>query len=54
MPHSSKSISHSARFSHKRCVLSGDATYTLEGRALLADVSAKVLDSDAIKKTRVE
>lgn len=45
---------HTARFSHKRCVLSGAATYTLEDRALLADFSAKVLDRDAIKKTRVE
>jgi predicted aldo/keto reductase-like oxidoreductase len=35
-------------------VLSGDVTYTLEDRALLAEFSAKVLDSDAIKKMRVE
>jgi predicted aldo/keto reductase-like oxidoreductase len=35
-------------------VLSGDVTYTLEDRALLAEFSAKVLDSDAIKTMRVE
>jgi hypothetical protein len=35
-------------------ILSGDATYTLEDRALLAEFSAKVLDSDAIKKMRVD
>ena len=35
-------------------ILSGDVTYTLEDRALLAEFSAKLYDSDAIKKLRVE
>ena len=35
-------------------ILSGDATYTLEDRALLAEFSAKAYDSDAIKKMRVD
>jgi predicted aldo/keto reductase-like oxidoreductase len=35
-------------------ILSGDATYTLEDRALLAEFSIKVLDSNEVKKMRVE
>jgi predicted aldo/keto reductase-like oxidoreductase len=35
-------------------ILSGDATYTLEDRALLAEFSAKLHDTDTIKKMRVE
>jgi predicted aldo/keto reductase-like oxidoreductase len=35
-------------------ILSGDATYTLQDRALLAEFSAQVLDSGEIKKMRVE
>jgi len=35
-------------------ILSGDTTYTLEDRALLAEFSAKLYDTDAIKKMRVE
>jgi aryl-alcohol dehydrogenase-like predicted oxidoreductase len=35
-------------------VLSGDLTYTLEDRALLAEFSAKLYDTDAIKKMRIE
>jgi uncharacterized protein len=35
-------------------VLSGDATYTLEDRALLTELSAKLYDTDAIKKMRIE
>lgn len=34
--------------------LSGAATYTLEDRALLAEFSAKLYDTDAIKKMRIE
>ena len=34
--------------------LSGDATYTLDDRALLAEFCAKALDSDAIKAMRVD
>jgi len=34
--------------------LSGDATYTLDDRALLAQFSAKALDSDPIKAMRVD
>jgi predicted aldo/keto reductase-like oxidoreductase len=34
--------------------LSGDVTYTLDDRALLAEFSAKAFDSDAIKKMRVD
>ena len=35
-------------------ILSGEAAYTLEDRALLAGFSAKLYDSDAIKKLKVE
>ena len=35
-------------------ILSGDATYTPDDRALLAEFSAKLYDTDAIKKMRVE
>jgi predicted aldo/keto reductase-like oxidoreductase len=35
-------------------VLSGDVTYTLDDRALLAEFSARLFDTDAIKKLRVE
>jgi predicted aldo/keto reductase-like oxidoreductase len=35
-------------------ILSGDVTYTLDDRALLAEFSAKLYDSAAIKKLRVE
>ena len=35
-------------------ILSGDVTYTLEDRALLAEFSAKLYDTDAIKKLKVE
>ena len=35
-------------------ILSGDDTYTIEDRALLAEFSAKLYDSDAIKKLKVE
>ena len=35
-------------------IFSGDTTYTLEDRALLADYSAKLYDSDAIKKLRID
>ena len=35
-------------------VLSGDVTYTLDDRALLAEFSAKLYDTDAIKKLRIE
>jgi len=35
-------------------ILSGDVTYTLEDRALLAEFSAKALESDEIKKLKVE
>jgi predicted aldo/keto reductase-like oxidoreductase len=35
-------------------ILSGDVTYTLEDRALLAEFSVKLYDSDAIKKMRIE
>lgn len=35
-------------------VLSGDGTYTPEDRALLAEFSAKLFESNAIKKLRVE
>jgi predicted aldo/keto reductase-like oxidoreductase len=34
--------------------LTGDVTYTLEDRALLAEFSAKLYDTDAIKKMKVE
>ena len=34
--------------------LSGDVSYTLEDRALLAEFSAKLYDTDAIKKLRIE
>jgi len=34
--------------------LSGDVTYTLDDRALLAEFSAKAFDSDAIKRMRVD
>ena len=34
--------------------LSGDAMYTLDDRALLAQFSAKAFDSDAIKKMRID
>jgi len=34
--------------------LSGDATYTLDDRALLAQFSAKAFDSDPIKKMRID
>ena len=34
--------------------LSGDATYTLDDRALLSEFSAKAFDSDAIKAMKVE
>jgi predicted aldo/keto reductase-like oxidoreductase len=34
--------------------LSGDASYTLDDRALLAQFSAKAFDSDAIKKMRID
>ena len=35
-------------------ILSGETTYTLEDRALLAEFSAKLHDTDAIKKLKVE
>ena len=35
-------------------ILSGDATYTPEDRSLLAEFSAKLYDTNAIKKMRVE
>ncbi len=35
-------------------ILSDDVTYTLEDRALLAEFSIKLYDSDAIKKMKVE
>ena len=35
-------------------ILSGDGTYTPEDRTLLAEFSAKLYDTDAIKKMRVE
>jgi predicted aldo/keto reductase-like oxidoreductase len=35
-------------------ILSGKATYTPEDRALLAEFSAKLYDTDAIKKMRIE
>jgi hypothetical protein len=35
-------------------ILSGDVTYTLDDRALLAEFSAKLFDTDAIKKLRIE
>ena len=35
-------------------ILCGEAAYTLEDRALLAEFSAKLYDTDAIKKLRVE
>jgi hypothetical protein len=35
-------------------ILSGDTTYTLEDRALLAEFSAKLYDTDAMKKLKVE
>ena len=34
--------------------VSGDATYTLDDRALLAEFCAKALDSDPIKAMRVD
>jgi predicted aldo/keto reductase-like oxidoreductase len=35
-------------------ILSGETTYTLEDRALLAEFSAKLYETDAIKKMRIE
>jgi hypothetical protein len=35
-------------------VLSGNATWMLEGRTRLAEFSAKLYDSEAMKKPRVE
>ena len=35
-------------------ILSGDAVFTVEDRALLAEYSARLYDTDAIKKLRVE
>ena len=35
-------------------ILSGDVTYTLEDRAILAEFSAKLYDSDAIRKMRID
>jgi len=35
-------------------ILSGDTTYTLEDRALLAEFSAKLYDTDAIKRLKVD
>ena len=35
-------------------ILSSDATYTLDDRALLAEFSAKAYDSDAIKRMRID
>ena len=35
-------------------VLAGDTTYTLEDRALLAEFSAMLYDTDAVKKMRIE
>jgi predicted aldo/keto reductase-like oxidoreductase len=35
-------------------ILSGDGTYTLEDRALLAEFSAKLFETDMIKKMRIE
>jgi predicted aldo/keto reductase-like oxidoreductase len=35
-------------------ILSGDTSYTLDDRGLLADYSAKLYDSDAMKKMIVE
>jgi len=34
--------------------LSGDITYTVNDRALLAEFSAKAFDSDAIKRMRID
>ena len=34
--------------------LSGDATYILDDRALLAEFSARAFDSDAIKAMRID
>jgi predicted aldo/keto reductase-like oxidoreductase len=35
-------------------ILSGDTAYTLEDRALLAEFSAKLFDTAAIKKMKIE
>jgi predicted aldo/keto reductase-like oxidoreductase len=35
-------------------ILAGDTTYTLEDRALLAEFSAMLYDTDAVKKMRIE
>ena len=35
-------------------ILTGDATYTLDHRALLAEFSARLYDTDAMKKMKVE
>ena len=35
-------------------ILSGDTTFTLEDRALLAEYSAKLYDTDTIRKMRIE
>jgi predicted aldo/keto reductase-like oxidoreductase len=35
-------------------ILTGDATYTLADRALLAEFSAKLYDTDALKKLKIE
>ena len=35
-------------------ILSGDTTYTLDDRALLAEFSTKALDSDPIKAMRID
>ena len=35
-------------------ILSGDATYTPDDRALLAEFSAKLYDTEAIKKMKIE
>ncbi len=35
-------------------ILSGDARYTAEDRALLAEFSAKLYDTETIKKMKVE
>jgi predicted aldo/keto reductase-like oxidoreductase len=35
-------------------ILAGEVAYTLEDRALLAEFSAKLFDTDAIKKMRTE
>jgi hypothetical protein len=46
-------VSHAVAAQEER-ILSGDTTYTLEDRAVLAEFSAKLYDTDAMKKLRIE